>query len=56
MIFLAALLSLSTPQIDCTIVREKVAEYGKARALAWALENGFTWRQIAEARQCLKSK
>jgi hypothetical protein len=43
-------------KIDCDLVRYKVAEYGKAKALAWALENGFTWRQINEARKCLKSK
>ena len=42
------------PQIDCALVRQYVAEHGKARALAWALENGFTWAQIREARRCLR--
>ncbi len=42
------------PQIDCALVRQYVAEHGKARALAWALENGFSWAQIREARRCLR--
>jgi hypothetical protein len=62
--FMAALILMATCarsraeniKIDCDLVRYKVAEYGKARALAWAIENGFTWSQINEARRCLKSK
>jgi hypothetical protein len=41
------------PVIDCQIVRAMVAEHGKARALAWAIEQGFSWRQINVARKCL---
>jgi hypothetical protein len=42
------------PQIDCALVRQYVAEHGKARALAWAIENGYSWAQIREARRCLR--
>jgi len=41
-------------EIDCAMVKAKVAEHGKARALAWALEHGYTWHQINQARKCLK--
>lgn len=41
------------PQADCEAVRRHVAEHGRARALAWAIENGFTWGQIRAARRCL---
>lgn len=41
-------------QIDCTLVRQYVAEHGKAKALAFALKNGATFAQIREARKCLK--
>lgn len=44
------------PVIDCALVRYKVAEHGKARALAWAIENGFSFSQIREARRCLQTK
>jgi hypothetical protein len=38
---------------SCDDVRRVVAEHGKIRALALAIELGATWRQIAEARKCL---
>jgi hypothetical protein len=38
----------------CEMVREKVAEHGKAAALAWALKQGYSFAQIAAARRCLK--
>lgn len=41
--------------VTCEDVRRVVAEKGKVRALALALENGATWTQIKEARKCLKS-
>lgn len=41
------------PGVTCADVRAKVAEMGKIRALAFALENGATWRDIREARKCL---
>lgn len=43
------------PAIDCVLVRSLVAEHGKARALAWAIENGYGWRDIRAARKCLTS-
>ena len=42
------------PQIDCALVRAYVAEHGKAKALAWALEQGYSWKQIRAAAKCLK--
>jgi hypothetical protein len=39
---------------SCQDVRSKVAEYGKAAAFAWAIGNGYSWRQIREARKCLR--
>lgn len=38
----------------CDLVREKVAEHGKAAALAWALKQGYSLAQINRARRCLK--
>lgn len=43
------------PQIDYAMVRAKVAERGKARALAWAIEQKYSWASIREARKCLVS-
>ena len=40
--------------ITCEIVREKVAEHGKAVALAWALRQGYSLAQIRAARRCVK--
>lgn len=61
--FIAAALACASPAmadepkllsgITCTEVRAKVAELGKIKALALALENGATFRQIREARRCL---
>jgi len=40
---------------DCSVVRRYVAEHGKAKALAFAIKNGATFRQLNEARKCLKN-
>jgi hypothetical protein len=40
--------------ITCEMVREKVAEHGKAVALAWALRQGYSFAQIRAARRCVK--
>ena len=40
--------------IPCDQIRALVAEHGKARALAWALENGYSFAMINEARKCLR--
>ena len=42
------------PGITCDMIREKVAEHGKAVALAWALKNGYSFAQIRIAKRCLK--
>lgn len=42
------------PVIDCASVRQAVAEHGVVRSIEWARRNGFSWRQIAAARKCLK--
>jgi hypothetical protein len=42
------------PGVDCQMIRAYVAEHGKARALAWAIEQGYGWRQIQAGRRCLK--
>lgn len=42
------------PQYDCAVIRAYVAEHGQAAALGWAIRNGYSWRQIREARRCLK--
>lgn len=41
-------------QFSCEEVRAYVAEHGKARAIAAAIKHGATWREIAEARKCLR--
>lgn len=43
------------PNIDCAVIRSYVAEHGKAKALAWALQNGYSWKDIQQARKCLKT-
>jgi hypothetical protein len=40
--------------ITCEMVREKVAEHGKAVAWAWAIRQGYSFAQISAARRCLK--
>lgn len=39
--------------ITCEFVRSKVAEYGKVYAYAWARMQGYTSREVAEAKRCL---
>lgn len=40
--------------ITCEMVRDKVAEHGKVKALAWAIEHGFSIRQIWQIRRACK--
>lgn len=40
--------------ITCGMVREKVAEHGKVKALAWAIEHGLSIRQIYLIRHTCK--
>ena len=46
-----------TPFYDCQTIRAFVAEHGKVKALAIALERGATFAQIREAaRKCLSKR
>lgn len=40
--------------ITCEMVRERVSEHGKYVAYAWATLQGYSKRDIAEARKCLR--
>lgn len=40
--------------VTCSDVRERVSEHGLAVAIAWAVKQGYSLRQINEARKCLK--
>ena len=40
--------------VTCELVRAKVAEHGKIVAYAWATLQGYSRREIKEARKCLK--
>ena len=53
-LLLAAVLAASNFHPTCAEVRAYVAEHGRVQALAYALQNGATWKQIREARACLK--
>ncbi len=40
--------------VDCATIRQYVAEHGKAAAIKWAIENGYSFAQIRNAIRCLK--
>lgn len=40
--------------VDCMTVRYYVNEHGRAKSIAWAVKNGYSWAQIAEAKRCLR--
>ncbi len=42
-------------KLDCAAIRYYVAVHGRTAALAWAIRNGYSLREIAEARKCLWS-
>ncbi len=52
--FVLLLAFIEPTQADEIDVKAKVAEHGKMRAIAWALEHGYSWAQIREARKCLR--
>jgi hypothetical protein len=59
LVFGAAAIALAeepklAPGYSCADVREKVAELGRLKAIAAAIERGATWQQIREARKCLR--
>lgn len=41
-------------QVDCVTVRYYVSEHGRAKSIAWAIKNGYSWAQISEAKRCLR--
>lgn len=41
-------------KFSCDEVRAYVAQYGRAKALAAAIKHGATWRDIMDAKRCLK--
>lgn len=57
-VLLAALATPAPPRlpdgVTCEQVRAWVAAHGEARAIAWALRQGYSWRDIGEARRCLR--
>lgn len=39
--------------VDCAVVRSHVAEHGRAKAIAWARQQGYSWSEIWRIkRQC----
>jgi phage-related protein len=58
MIVLLILLAAAEPQlpaVTCDQVRAFVAEHGTMRSVYWARSQGYSWRQIAEAKRCLRA-
>lgn len=59
MIFAAVLLAANMVimPMDCSQVQSLVAQYGRVRAMAWALEQialgTYSWREFREAKKCL---
>jgi hypothetical protein len=43
------------PGVTCEVIRAKVAEHGMYVAYAWAKQNGYSDKHIAQANQCLRS-
>lgn len=43
--------------MDCTQVQSLVQQYGRAKALAWAVEQialgTYSWRELRAAKRCL---
>ncbi len=40
-------------QVSCDDVRAFVAEHGKTKAIAFAIQQGATWSEIMRAKRCL---
>lgn len=40
-------------KIHCSTIRQHVAEHGKAKAIIWARQQGYSWADILKVRkQC----
>lgn len=44
----------SAESYSCDQIRYYVKTYGLIRAIKWARDNGHSWREIADARRCLR--
>lgn len=59
MVIAAALLAanMAIMPMDCAQVQSLVAQYGRTRAVAWALEQmalgTYSWKEFRMAKQCL---
>jgi hypothetical protein len=51
---LSILISFPAQAIPCWIVRKAVADYGEAAVESWARGKGYSEKQIAEHRKCLR--
>ena len=40
--------------VTCSDIRAHVALHGERAALVWAIRQGYSWREIREARKCLR--
>ncbi len=51
--FAVLLMSSTTAaaQVDCSTIRQYVAQYGRTLAIAWAQKAGFTLSQIQSVRR-----
>lgn len=53
LVMTAAALAADLPPVDCNAVRAQVAEHGRAKAIQWALSQGYSWSDIWRIRkQC----
>lgn len=49
----AAAFASDAPPVDCVAVRAHVSEHGRAKAVNWALSQGYTWADILRVKkQC----
>lgn len=49
--FLAVVLALSMPTVDCDQVKAMVTQHGKISAYAWALSHGYSPKEISRIRK-----
>lgn len=54
---LALTVSTAVVPMDCARVQSLVEQYGKARAIAWAVEQialgTYSWKELRAAKRCL---
>lgn len=42
----SSVVAFADHEVDCDLVRSKVAEHGRAAAIKWARSQGYGWREI----------